>query len=108
MRFSVFKDDEGYENYIAHRPIMVYLDDNPLSHVVRADTSEGWVEFNVIGEDGLFVIENSEIVTDVSYGLVEVTGVGLPVEPEVTPPDPEVEPEPMPEPEPLPEGESNG
>lgn len=106
MKFSVFKDDEGYENYIAHRPIMVYLDGNSLPHVVRADTSEGWAEFSVIGEDGLFLIENSEIVTDITNGLVEVTGVGLSIDPEVIPPDPDVDPEP--EPESLPEGDSNG
>lgn len=106
MKLSVFREDDGFENYLKYRPVVVYVNGEILSNVVRLDTDEGWAEFSVIGEDGLFLIENSEIVTDITNGLVEVTGVGMPIDPEIMPPDPGVEPEP--EPETLPEGDSNG
>lgn len=92
MKLSVFKGDEGYENYLAHRPIVVYVNGEMLNNVVRLDTAEGWAEFNVKNADGLFLIENGEIVTDIAEGLVEIQGDGIELEPVV------VEPEPLPEP----------
>ncbi len=92
MKLSVFKGDEGYENYLAHRPIVVYVNGEMLNNVVRLDTDEGWAEFNVKDADGLFLIENGEIVTDIAEGLVEIQGDGIELEPVV------VEPEPQPEP----------
>lgn len=92
MKLSVFKGDEGYENYLAHRPIVVYVNGEILNNVVRLDTAEGWAEFNVKDADGLFLIENGEIVTDIAEGLVEIHGDGIELEPVV------VEPEPLPEP----------
>lgn len=94
MKISVFKDDEGYENYLTHRPIMIYVNGEPLSNVVRLDTDEGWAEFNLKDAEGLFVIEDGEIVTDLAEGLIEVEGNGLPR----VPADP-VEPEEPIEPE---------
>lgn len=92
MKISVFKGDEGYENYLAHRPIVVYVNGEMLNNVVRLDTDEGWAEFNVKDVDGLFLIENGEIVTDIAEGLVELQGDGIELEPVV------IEPEPLPEP----------
>lgn len=92
MKLSVFKGDEGYENYLAHRPIVVYVNGEMLNNVVRLDTAEGWAVFNVKDDDGLFLIENGEIVTDIAEGLVEIQGDGIELEPVV------VEPEPLPEP----------
>lgn len=81
MKLSVFKGDEGYENYLAHRPIVVYVNGDMLNNVVRLDTDEGWAEFNVKDADGLFLIENGEIVTDIAEGLVEIQGDGIELEP---------------------------
>jgi hypothetical protein len=92
MKISVFKGDEGYENYLAHRPIVVYVNGEMLNNVVRLDTAEGWAEFNVKDADGLFLIENGEIVTDIAEGLVEIQGDGIELEAVV------IEPEPLPEP----------
>lgn len=92
MKLSVFKGDDGYENYLAHRPVVVYVNGEMLNNVVRLDTAEGWAEFNVKDADGLFLIENGEIVTDIAEGLVEIQGDGIELEPVV------VEPEPLPEP----------
>lgn len=92
MKISVFKGDEGYENYLAHRPVVVYVNGEILNNVVRLDAAEGWAEFNVKDSDGLFLIENGEIVTDIAEGLVEIQGDGIELEPVV------VEPEPLPEP----------
>ena len=98
MKFSVFKGDDGYENYLAHRPIVVYVNGEILNNVVRLDTDEGWAEFNVKDADGLFLIENGEIVTDIAEGLVEIQGDGI----ELEQPEPEtpVDPDPLPEEEP--------
>ncbi len=98
MKLSVFKGDEGYENYLAHRPIVVYVNGEMLNNVVRLDTAEGWAEFNVKDADGLFLIENGEIVTDIAEGFVELKGDGI----ELEQPEPEthVEPEPLPEEDP--------
>ncbi len=98
MKLSVFKGDDGYENYLAHRPIVVYVNGEMLNNVVRLDTAEGWAEFNLKDADGLFLIENGEIVTDIAEGLVEIQGDGIelepiPVEPEPIPEPPEEEPE---------------
>ncbi len=98
MKLSVFKGDEGYENYLAHRPVVIYVNGELLNNVVRLDSDEGWVEFNVKDADGLFLIENGEIVTDIAEGLVEIHGDGIelepiPVEPEPTAEPPEEEPE---------------
>jgi hypothetical protein len=92
MKISVFKGDDGYENYLAHRPIVVYVNGEILNNVVRLDTAEGWAEFNVKDSNGLFLIENGEIVTDIAEGLVEIQGDGIELEPVV------IEPEPLPEP----------
>ena len=92
MKLSVFKGDEGYENYLAHRHVVVYVNGEMLNNVVRLDTDEGWAEFNVKGADGLFLIENGEIVTDIAEGLVEIQGDGVELEPVL------IEPEPVPEP----------
>lgn len=92
MKISVFKDDAGYENYLAHRPLVVYVNGEVLNNVVRLDTAEGWAEFNVKDADGLFLIENGEIVTDIAEGLVEIQGDGIDLEPV------SVDPEPLPEP----------
>jgi len=94
MKLSVFKGDEGYENYLAHRPIVVYVNGEMLNNVVRLDTAEGWAEFNVKDADGLFLIENGEIVTDIAEGLVEIQGDGIELE------QPELPPDPLPEEEP--------
>lgn len=91
MKLSVFKGNDGYENYLAHRPVVVYVNGEMLNNVVRLDTAEGWAEFNVKDADGLFLIENGEIVTDIAEGLVEIQGDGIELEPVV------VEPEPLPE-----------
>ncbi len=98
MKLSVFKGDDGYENYLAHRPIVVYVNGEMLNNVVRLDTAEGWAEFNVKDADGLFLIENGEIVTDIAEGLVEIQGDGI----ELEQPEPEtpVDPDPLPEEEP--------
>ncbi len=98
MKLSVFKGDEGYENYLAHRPVVVYVNGEILNNVVRLDTDEGWAEFNVKDDDGLFLIENGEIVTDIAEGLVEIQGDGI----ELEQPEPEtaVDHEPLPEEEP--------
>lgn len=98
MKLSVFKGDEGYENYLAHRHIVVYVNGEMLNNVVRLDTGEGWAEFNVKDADGLFLIENGEIVTDIAEGLVEIQGDGIELEPVAVEPDsvpepPEEEPE---------------
>lgn len=94
MRLSVFKGDEGYENYLAHRQVVIYVNGELLNNVVRLDSDEGWAEFNVKDADGLFLIENGEIVTDIAEGLVEIEGEGitrsLVIEPEVP-----VEPDPI-------------
>lgn len=94
MKLSVFKGDEGYENYLAHRRIVVYVNGEMLNNVVRLDAAEGWAEFNVKDADGLFLIENGEIVTDIAEGVVEIEGEGitrsLVIEPEVP-----VEPDPI-------------
>jgi len=92
MKLSVFKGDDGYENYLAHRPIVVYVNGEMLNNVVRLDSDEGWAEFNVKDADGLFLIEDGEIVTDIAEGMVEIQGDGIELEPVV------VEPEPLPEP----------
>lgn len=92
MKLSVFKGDDGYENYLAHRPIVVYVNGEMLNNVVRLDTAEGWAEFNVKDADGLFLIENGEIVTDIAEGLIEIQGDGIDLEPVV------VDPKPLPEP----------
>lgn len=96
MKISVFKDDAGYENYLAHRPLVVYVNGEVLNNVVRLDTDEGWAEFNVKGADGLFLIEEGHIVTDIAEGVVEIEGEGITrsqmIEPEVP-----VEPDPIPE-----------
>lgn len=95
MKISVFKDDgDAYDNWLAHRPIMVYVNGELLPNVTRLDTEAGWAQYSVKGDDGLFVIEDGEIVTDVAEGLVEVTGIGLPVE--------------QPEPDPIPEEDGDG
>lgn len=92
MKISVFKDDAGYENYLAHRPLVVYVNGEVLNNVVRLDTDEGWAEFNVKGADGLFMIEEGHIVTDIADGVVEIEGEGITriivIEPEV-PADPD-------------------
>ena len=95
MKLSVFKGDEGYENYLAHRPVVVYVNGEVLNNVVRLDSDKGWAEFNVKDDDGLFLIENGEIVTDIAEGLVELQGDGI----ELEQPEPEtpVDPEPLPE-----------
>lgn len=93
MKLSVFKGDEGYENYLAHRPIVVYVNGEMLNNVVRLDTDEGWAEFNVKDADGLFLIKDGEIVTDIAEGLVEIHGDGIELEPVVVEPLPEEEPE---------------
>lgn len=92
MKLSVFKGDEGYENYLAHRPVVVYVNGEILNNVVRLDSDEGWAEFNVKDDDGLFLIEDGEIVTDIAEGLVEIHGDGIELELVV------IEPEPLPEP----------
>lgn len=94
MKFSVFKGDDGYENYLAHRHIVVYVNGEMLNNVVRLDTAEGWAEFNVKDANGLFLIENGEIVTDIAEGLVELQGDGIELEPVVVDPDPLPEEEP--------------
>lgn len=91
MKFSVFKGDDGYENYLANRPIVVYVNGEMLNNVVRLDTGEGWAEFNVKDADGLFLIENGEIVTDIAEGFVEVNGDGIELEEPVV--EPPLEPE---------------
>lgn len=96
MKISVFKDDEGYENYLAHRPLVVYVNGEVLNNVVRLDTTEGWAEFNVKGADGLFLIEEGHIVTDIAGGVVEIEGEGITRIPVIEPEVP-VEPDPIPE-----------
>lgn len=93
MKFSVFKGDDGYENYLAHRPIVVYVNGEMLNNVVRLDTAEGWAEFNVKDADGLFLIENGEIVTDFAEGFVEVRGDGIDLEDPIAEPEPPLDQE---------------
>lgn len=87
MKISVFKDDAGYENYLAYRPLVIYVNGEVLNNVVRLDTDEGWAEFNVKGADGLFLIEEGHIVTGIAEGVVEIEGEGITripvIEPEV-------------------------
>lgn len=96
MKISVFKDDAGYENYLAHRPLVVYVNGEVLNNVVRLDTDEGWAEFNVKGADGLFLIEEGHIVTDIAEGDVEIEGEGITRSPVIGPEVP-VDPDPIPE-----------
>lgn len=93
MKFSVFKGDDGYENYLAHRPIVVYVNGEMLNNVVRLDAAEGWAEFNVKDDDGLFLIENGEIVTDIAEGFVEVKGDGIDLEDPIAEPEPPLDQE---------------
>lgn len=79
MKISVFKGEEGYDNYLAHRPIMVYVNGEIVSNVVRLDSDEGWADFNVKGEDDLFVIVDGHILEGRAVGLIEVIGQGLPL-----------------------------
>lgn len=80
MKISVFKDDdEGYANYLSHRPTMVYVNGELLDNVTRLDTEAGWAQFTPKGEDGLFIVEDGEIISDYVEGLVEVVGIGLPI-----------------------------
>lgn len=94
MKISVFKDDAGYENYLVHRPLVVYVNGEVLNNVVRLDTEEGWAEFNVKGSDGLFLIEEGHIVTDIAEGVVEIEGEGITRSPVIDPEVP-VEPDPI-------------
>lgn len=94
MKISVFKDDSGYENYLAHRPLVVYVNGEVLNNVVRLDNDEGWAEFNVKGPDGLFLIEEGHIVTDIAEGVVEIEGEGITRSPVIEPEVP-VEPDPI-------------
>lgn len=96
MKISVFKDDAGYENYLAHRPLVIYVNGEVLNNVVRLDTDEGWAEFNVKGDDGLFLIEEGHIVTDIADGVVEIEGEGITREPVIEPEAPS-DPDPIPE-----------
>lgn len=96
MKISVFKDDAGYENYLAHRPLVVYVNGEVLNNVVRLDTDEGWAEFNVKGADGLFLIEEGHIVTDIAEGVVEIEGEGITRAPVIEPEFPS-DPDPIPE-----------
>ena len=96
MKISVFKDDAGYENYLAHRPLVVYVNGEVMNNVVRLDTDEGWAEFNVKGADGLFLIEEGHIVTDIAEGEVEIEGEGINRIPVIEPEVP-AEPDPIPE-----------
>ena len=96
MKISVFKDDAGYENYLAHRPLVVYVNGEVLNNVVRLDTDEGLAEFNVKGANGLFLIEEGHIVTDIAEGVVEIEGEGITRSPVIEPEVP-VEPDPIPE-----------
>lgn len=81
MKISVFKDDnEGYDNWLAHRPMMVYVNGELLPNVTRLDTEAGWAQYSVKGDDGLFLVEDGEIMTDYAKGVVEVYGLGLPFE----------------------------
>lgn len=93
MKFSVFNGDDGYENYLAHRPIVVYVNGEMLNNVVRLDTAEGWAEFNVKDADGLFLIDNGEIVTDFAEGFVEVRGDGIDLEEPIAEPEPPLDQE---------------
>lgn len=94
MKISVFKDDAGYENYLAHRPLVVYVNGEVLNNVVRLDTDDGWAEFNVKGDDGLFLIEEGHIVTDIAEGVVEIEGEGITRAPVIEPEVP-VDPDPI-------------
>lgn len=96
MKISVFKDDEGYENYLAHRPLVVYVNGEVLNNVVRLDTDEGWAEFNVKGADGLFLIEEGNIVTDIAEGVVEIEGEGITRDPVVEDESPDTSEENLP------------
>lgn len=100
MKISVFKDDAGYENYLSHRPLVVYVNGEVLNNVVRLDTDEGWAEFNVKGPYGLFLIEEGYIVTDIAEGVVEIEGEGITRSPVI---EPEVPAEPEPEEETYPD-----
>lgn len=93
MKISVFKDDDGYDNYLAHRPFVVYVNGEVLNNVVRLDTDEGWAEFNAKGVDGLFVIEEGHIVTDVAEGLIEIETDGITRAPVIEPESPTEESE---------------
>lgn len=77
MRVSVFRGDFGFQNYLAHRPITVMLDGEPVDKVVRADDELGWVEVNVVGEDGLFLIEGGEVVSEILHGNVSFSYAGM-------------------------------
>ena len=94
MKISIFKDDAGYENYLSHRPLVVYVNGEVLNNVVRLDTDEGWAEFNVKSADGLFLIEEGHIVTDIAEGVVEIEGEGVTRIPVIEPEIP-VEPDPI-------------
>lgn len=96
MKISVFKDDAGYENYLAHRPLVVYVNGEVLNNVVRLDTDEGWAEFNVKGADGLFMIKDGHIVTDIAEGEVDIEGEGVTRSPVIEPEVP-ADPDPIPE-----------
>ena len=74
MKFSVNKDEEGYGNYLTHRPISVFLDGVDVRNCVSLDVDAGSVDFHpkrdgrfVFGDDGHFVVERA-------FGHVRVIG----------------------------------
>ncbi len=85
MKISVFADSEGYENYLAHRPIKVFVDGEEWRNVLALDTDEGWVEYHP-KHDGKFILDESgDAEVEMAYGAITVVGNGLLIDPKSDP-----------------------
>ena len=81
MKISVFKDEEGYCNYLTHRPISVYVDGEEWRCVIRLDSEEGWVDYHSKIDGRLQLGDDGEPVVERVYGAITVAGNGLLIEP---------------------------
>lgn len=83
MKISVFKDEDGYSNYLTHRPISVYVDGEEWRCVIRLDSEEGWVDYHSKIDGRLQLGDDGEPVVERVYGAITVAGNGLLIEPKV-------------------------
>ena len=74
MKISVNKDEEGYGNYLTHRPIFVFLDGVDVKNCVSLDADAGTVDFHP-KRDGRFVFgDDGNLVVERAFGHVRVIG----------------------------------
>lgn len=92
MKISVFKDEEGYGNYLTHRPISVYVDGEDWRCVICLDSDEGWVDYHPKVNGRFQYGDDGELVVERVYGAITVVGNGLLIEPK-TGPEPQEEDE---------------